>query len=374
MGLTLQKKYSMLRTVISSLILLISCSTMFSQISITGNDMPVAGDTIRKSLTLVLDGINYEQAGPDQTWDFRNLTVASQSVDTFISVSETPAVYQLFFNNQFIYPDHKATVALKLSQFSSIPGFEVSDSYQFLKYDGNEFREVGYGVSLAGTPLPLQYQQIDTIYRFPLTYGQIDSSNSNFQVSIPDLGFLQIKKFRKNTADGWGTLITPYGEFQTLRVKTEIQEYDSIYIDSLNMGMPLNRNITEYKWLANNYHQPLLQVNVEDLLITAAYIDSVRYSFLRLTENQRQKFDFQVYPNPSNDYLSISYELLRDADVKISVFSVYGNEMKRFANTRQEKGLYNRVLYLKESGFRPGIYLIRLTIDDIPYVKRILLN
>lgn len=364
----------MLRTVISSLILLISCSTMFSQISITGNDMPVAGDTIRKSLTLVLDGINYEQAGPDQTWDFRNLTVASQSVDTFISVSETPAVYQLFFNNQFIYPDHKATVALKLSQFSSIPGFEVSDSYQFLKYDGNEFREVGYGVSLAGTPLPLQYQQIDTIYRFPLTYGQIDSSNSNFQVSIPDLGFLQIKKFRKNTADGWGTLITPYGEFQTLRVKTEIQEYDSIYIDSLNMGMPLNRNITEYKWLANNYHQPLLQVNVEDLLITAAYIDSVRYSFLRLTENQRQKFDFQVYPNPSNDYLSISYELLRDADVKISVFSVYGNEMKRFANTRQEKGLYNRVLYLKESGFRPGIYLIRLTIDDIPYVKRILLN
>lgn len=347
---------------------------LLAQITITGNDMPVPGDTVRKSITLVLDGLNYEQAGPDHVWDFSALTVATQQVDTFVNVSQTPAVYQFFFNNQFVYPDHKATVALKLSQFSSIPGFQVTDAYQFLKLGDNEFREVGYGVNLAGVPLPMQYQQIDTLYRFPLTYGMADSSNSLFQVNVPDLGYLEIKKFRRNTVDGWGTLVTPYGEFQTLRVKTEIQEYDSIFVDSLGTGIPLNRFITEYKWLANGYHQPMLQVNVEDLLVTASYIDSIRSTFLAIPEPVYMKFEFSVFPNPTSDYLSISYELLRDSDVRISLYSIYGNEIKRFASLRQEKGLYNRVLYLKESGIRPGIYLVKITVDNVPFVKRILLN
>jgi hypothetical protein len=174
--------------------------------------------------------------------------------------------------------------------------------------------------------------------------------------------------------DGWGTLTTPYGEFQTLRVKTEIEEYDSLYSDSLGIGMPVTRNIIEYKWLANGYPEPMLQVTEEGFIVNASYIDSVRSNFLSVPDLTRSKFDFTVYPNPCSDYLSISYELFEDAEVRISIFSIYGNEMKRFAQTRQERGLYNRVLYLKETGFRNGIYLVRITIDNVPYVKRILLN
>jgi len=329
---------------------------------------------MRLSTTLLLEGIDYEQTGPGQIWDFSNLTVVSQQVDTFVSVSQTPTIYQLFFNNQFLYPHHKATVALKLSSFTSIPGFEITEAYQFLKNEGNEFREVGYGITLAGFPLPVQYQEIDTIYRFPLQYGGSDSSHSLIQASVPDLGYLLIDKFRRNYIDGWGTLITPYGEFPTLKVRTEIEEYDSIYIDSLGMGMPLMRYITEYKWMGNGFSAPLMQVTAEGLTAVATYIDSVRTTFLDVPEVKLQKFDFSVFPNPSTDYLSISYELLRESDVRISIYSIYGNEMKRFANTRQDKGLYNRVLYPKENGFKPGIYLVRLTIDNVPYVKRILLN
>jgi len=345
-----------------------------AQIVITSDDFPVPGDTVRKSNTIVLDGIDFQQGGPDQIWQFDELTVVSQQVDTFVSVGETPTIYQLFFNNGWIYPDYESTVAQKLGQFIAIPTLTLTDAYLFIKNSDEDIREVGYGITLDGISLPIQLQEIDTIYRFPLEYGAIDSAHSLFEIDIPDLGFLMISKFRRNTVDGWGTLITPYGEFQTLRVKTEIEEYDSLYSDSLGLGMPVTRNIIEYKWLANGYPEPVLQVNEEGFIITASYIDSVRSTFLAVPEVKNLKFDFSVYPNPCNEYLSVSYELVDDADVKISIFSIYGNEMKRFAQTRQERGLYNRVLYLKENGFKNGIYLVRLTIDNIPYVKRILLN
>lgn len=345
-----------------------------AQITINSDDMPVPGDTVRKSNTVVLDGINYQQAGPDQTWLFDELTVATQVVDTFVNVSETPSIYQLFFNNEWIYPAYKSTVAQKLAEFTAIPTITLTDSYLFIKNSDEDIREVGYGVTLAGVPLPIQFQQIDTIYRFPLEYGNVDSAHSFFEIDVPDVGYLMISKFRKNTVDGWGTLSTPYGEFQTLRVKTEIAEYDSLYSDSLGVGMPVLRNIIEYKWWAKGYPEPMLLVSEEGPLVTASYIDSLRTGLLAIPEVNGEKYDFSVFPNPASDYLSVSYELTKDADVTISICSVNGNEVMRFVRTRQGRGLYNRVLYLKDNGFRSGVYLIRLTIDNVPYVKRIVVD
>lgn len=345
-----------------------------AQIVITGADMPVPGDTIRKSNTAVLDGIDYQQGGPDQTWLFDELTVMTQQVDTFIDVSETPGLYQLFFNNQFIYPDYNATVALKLGTFTAIPGLALTDSYLFIKNTDEEIREVGYGINLEGISIPIQFQEIDTIYRFPLEYGDVDSAHSLLEIEIPDMGYLMISKFRKNTADGWGMLTTPYGEFPTLRVKTEIVEYDSLYSDSLGIGIPVTRNYTEYKWWANGYPEPMLLVTEEGLLVNASYIDSVRSTFLDVPEVFKDEFVFSIYPNPCSDYLSISYELVKDADVSISVISVYGTELKKFGQTRQERGYYNQLLYLEENGLRSGIYLVRVMIDKVPYVKKMVVK
>jgi hypothetical protein len=366
----------MIRNITLLIVILLSGIKINAQVVITSADMPVPGDTIRRSITAVLDGMNYQQGGPGQTWLFDELTVVSQQVDTFVNVSETPTVYQFFFNNQFIYPDYKASVALKMAELTAIPGLTLTNSYQFIKVTNDDYREVGYGVSLDGVPVPVQLQQIDTIYRFPLEYGSIDSAHSLLSIGVTDLGYLMVKKFRKDTVDGWGTLTTPFGEFQTIRMKTHIVEYDSIYIDSLGVGIPLTQLITEYRWLANGYHEPVLMVTENGFLVTATYMDSVRSTFLDVPEVEAKSssFDFTLYPNPCSNYVSVSYELLNDADVKISVYSIYGNQVKQFASARQEKGYYNQILYLKENGLRKGIYLIRLTIGDVPYVKRIVVG
>jgi hypothetical protein len=127
-----------------------------------------------------------------------------------------------------------------------------------------------------GAPLPAKYDVPDKYYQFPMNPGTNWSSTSNFEISIPDFAYLGIQKSRTSIVDGWGTLITPFGTFQTLRVKSMITEYDSIYIDSISMGIPLLRNITEYKWLAKDQGIPVLQINEEGNITTAIYRDSVR--------------------------------------------------------------------------------------------------
>jgi hypothetical protein len=349
--------------------------TVHAQVTITADDMPKPGDTLRTSVTTILEGIDYQATGENHIWAFSDLTVMFQRIDTFVSVSSTPAIYQAIFNNQFIFPDYKATVARKMWEFSLIPNMQITDSYQFFKETTQEYREVGAGVTISGTALPIMYQQIDTVYRFPMEYGNLDSAQSSFNIDIPNLGYVGFIRKRINYADGWGTLITPFGEFQTLRVKTEIHEYDTIYIDSLNTGFPLNRVFTEYKWFANDFCLPLLLVNEEGLMVTAAYVDSVRNAFTGTgQEHTPDKFSFNVFPNPAKEYLSISYELLHSTNVKISIYSMYGKEVKKVLDSEQERGLYNKLINMTDSGLLPGMYLVVLQLDDKPFVKRFLLQ
>ena len=356
-------------------ILLLSFS-LSGQVTVTTDATPSPDDTLRQSVTLMIEGFDYQSAGENHTWDFSGLTVVFQQVDTFVSVSSTPSLYQAVFNNTFIFPDYKATVANKLIEFGLIPNLSITDAYQFFRLDGNEFREVGVGITLEGVPLPLMYQDIDTLYRFPLEYGDVDSATATISIDIPGLGFLGVDRKRKNIADGWGTVITPYGQFEALRVMTEITEYDTVYIDSLNMGFPINRSYTEYKWMTDEFPLPLLTITAEDLVVTASYLDSLRTDFLGTDEEAHPAldFDFKAYPNPASDYLTISYELVRPSFVVISFYSLYGKEIQRVLSCSQDRGLYSKMVNIPETDLGPGVYLLLLQIDGQVRVKRVLVQ
>lgn len=61
-----------------------------------------------------------------------------------------------------------------------------------------------------------------------------------------------------------------------MRVKSVIYERDSLYLDSIQSGVPVIRNITEYRWYNPDYPLPLLTISSEGMLYTVQYIDSVR--------------------------------------------------------------------------------------------------
>jgi hypothetical protein len=235
-----------------------------AQITITRNDMPNIGDSLVYTGTVVPVGINYTESGPGFTWDFTALAGGTQDKEVYVAVSSTPLLYQAVFNWPFWNPP--ASIASPDDDFTFVPGLAFTDYYEFFKEQNASYSGVGYGVTINNVPVPVKYDNPEMLYKFPLNYGNPpDSSESFFSIEIPDLGYYETYRKRINEVDGWGTLTTPFGTFSTLRLKSLLIVRDSIFIDSLQTGIPVNRIITEYKWMGAGYGIPLLKVSKEGL-------------------------------------------------------------------------------------------------------------
>ena len=351
-----------------SLLLLLFPVTLFSQISINDNDMPSVGDTIRSSNSFDVGLLDYASTGSDFSWDFSTLVPVTQQVDTFISVQETPWVYQVVF---FL----SSNLAQPMQNFESVPGFEVDEAYNFYKNSGSSFKMTGNAASLNGIPIPNKFDEDDIIYKFPMEYGNVDSSLSTYGMDVPGLGYMGGWKKRVNHCDGWGTLTTPYGSFQTLRLKSDIVQYDSIYIDSLGFGFPFYRNYTEYKWLGDNFGIPLCTVTDNGIAPTVSYIDSVRVMFLGIQPELQRASKLKVFPNPTNNNsFSVELSIEKTSHARISVRNSIGKTIRELFDGRIVQGSFFRKFDLSAEGFSKGLYFIVVEIDNQIYTRKLVLQ
>lgn len=351
------------KLVITSIFLLFQVM-LFSQITIDQNDMPQPGDTIRLSSAVDLGSLNYEETGNDYIWDFSDLTFLSQRVDTFVSVSQTPWIYQLVFILS-------ANLASPGQSFDQLPGFEVTDNFNYYKNSSSEYKAVGFGITMNGIPIPNKFDDPDVIYQLPISIGDIDSSLSNYALDIPGLGYYGGWKKRVNYADGWGELTTPYGTFETVRIKSEIIQYDSLYIDSLGFGMPILRNFTEYKWLGDNFGLPLCTVMDDGIITTIDYIDSVR-SFIT-TSIENDVFDpiITVRPNPFKHSITVNYSGKENSKVILKIYKLNGNQVYVKSIDRLTSSNEN-IFYINNLKLPDGIYLLDIQVGDKNYIHKII--
>lgn len=240
-----------------------------AQITITSEHMPQIGDTVRISQSTSIDLPDPALTGFNYNWDYSSLVPASQTVLNFINPNQTPPLYQIIFNF-FV-----TNLAVPLQQLDFI-NFEVTDAYAYYKNSASEYTNVGYAATFMGVPVPMKYNEAERYYKFPLSQNSVpDSTNSSFTIQYPQVAFFSLERKRVNSVDGEGTLTTPYGTFEVLRVKSVITEHDSLYIDSLQMGAPIIRNIIEYRWLSPQFPVPVLTITQEGLTYNVQYIDSV---------------------------------------------------------------------------------------------------
>ncbi|WP_457066845.1 hypothetical protein [Hymenobacter sp. UYAg731] len=257
------------------------------------------------------------QRGANQTWNYSTLTPASQRVESFVSASSVTATSLTY---AFIFGPfggaNRATVAspqaLPLPVALPIP---ITDSYQFYATSAaaaaqQDFRSVGFGASLNGAAVPVTYAsaaQQDVIYRFPLSSASLpDSSNSFFSTpaAIATVGYLSQKRKRVNKPDAWGTLTTPFGTFQTVRVVTRLIDHDSVAFGGMpgqGFDIPLTR---EYKWLAKTQHVPLLTITTRTIggtetVTGVEYRDIYRRIIRTATRDAATDAVLTAFPNPS---------------------------------------------------------------------------
>jgi hypothetical protein len=325
---------------------LISISLFFTlqaQVSITSSDMPVSGDMISMRTTNSVNGLNYTNTGNNYTWDFSTLSGTADVIDTFLSVGSTPVFYNIAF--------YMATVAKKQSM-PSIPGIPISNGYSFQKNSSSQFSELGVGLTISGFPVPMKFDNPDIRYKFPVTYGTSDSTDSKYSASIPGLGYYGEKRHRVNYVDGWGVLYLPYDTFNVIRVKSIVQNIDSLYLDTISMGFNIPRNVTEYKWLAPGHHLPVLQIDKTTTSTTVRYFSSkpIGYGMTDIYNSDA----LNIFPNPTTDILTVIVKN-NSSENQVSVLDITGKEVYRKIFTNEYK------MDIPVNNLTKGLYFIRIS-------------
>lgn len=230
-----------------------------AQITITQVDLPDAGDTMRYRTTTAFD-VDLGLTGAGTIWDLGMLEPLLPGADTAVTVASTPLLYQFFFNNAILYPAHDADHAMKGAAFG-FQQLEVENVYDYYKKGASAFENVGFGATINGLPASVRRIPVDRIYELPLAYGNTDASPSAFELEVPGMLYFAQQQQRNTEVDGWGTLYLPTDTFEVLRVRTELDRHDSIYVDQFGFGFGFDEPQTvEYKWLANGMDAPVLIV------------------------------------------------------------------------------------------------------------------
>lgn len=214
-------------------------SAAYGQITITKANMPSAGEEYIYSTTI--DQVDVSLTGPNQTWDFSQLTPVSQDTMKFKKPQDVNIAYLLpFFGD------------IAVQQ----PNGAIKEYYGFFKSGAGAYVQEGAGFTLPvlNIPLPIQYTTPDFVYRFPLTYGNRKDS-SKYELNNTFQGItLAVHGKRVNMVDGYGKITTPYKSYNCIRVKSVITEHDTLG------GIPVDNSRTEYKWLSTDEKAPVMQV------------------------------------------------------------------------------------------------------------------
>lgn len=295
-----------------------------AQITIGPLDMPSAGDTIRyrSDAPATFDAAD---TGPGHVWDYSMLVPQGEGADTAVTVGSTPLLYQLFFNNNIIYPDWAANYAMKGTGIDLAGQLQIENLYDYYKKGSTGFRNVGFGATINGLPTSVQRDPVDWIFRFPMDYGNVDSSFSTWNVSVPTVLYFVEEQWRHNNVDGWGTLYLPTDTFEVLRLESRITRSDSLYIDQFGFGFQLpDIETIEYKWVAQGMDAPVLTITTVAGTLTEArfYYDELA---LATSEDVALPKDDMLHlmPNPADGqtWLSVPGDALSasilDADGRV---------------------------------------------------------
>lgn len=329
----------------------------FAQISITAADFPGKGDTIRYSNTNSIFN-NYTATGANFNWNFSNLAAQSQTLLKHADPDQADPFTQSLFGST-VFPTYRATYFLPatelpittLSNFVDVP---IDNIYRFYRKTNQEVTVVGLSISAMGFAIGKRADTIEVAYKFPMTYGQSYESKGFVNLDLSAFAPFSLKQYRERISevDGWGTITTPYGTFECLRIHHIIKELDSIYIDLGNgpEWFPIDiPTIHEYEWWTKDQKGPILKAKANEffgfpIVNEIMFRDKFRPE-LNLSVYENQSDLPIVYPNPAKDVLNA---INVHPQSELLVFDCIGNKVLQ-VDAQHEINI---------SGLKSGVYYL----------------
>ncbi len=277
-----------------------------SPITLSNSNMPGSGDTLRYTSVNLNSIGNYTQTGTNFSWNFSSVTTTTEGVRSFKSAVQTP--YALFFLSFTGFAE-------KMPDVSIGGGFGFTDYYNFYKKQTNPsqaFIADGVGLTFSSVPLPSYYSDKDELYIFPMTYPKYDSTTFRFSTLSTTLIPIVYTKtgYRVTKVDGWGTVQTPYGTENCLRLVTTQYGVDSIKNNIIPIPIGFPNTTRSYQWLTMTSKIPYFEVSGS--LVGNNFVpNAARFRGYKPKESnpvgiaEESSAPVIVYPNPVKNSLKL---------------------------------------------------------------------
>lgn len=323
-------------------IVFISTYSSIGQIVLNQTDLPQIGDVqiynsldSTQSLT-ILPGTS----GANQVWNFASLPADLDTIN-FVAPATTP-------NGSFF------------------PGANIASGrntkYQYY-INGSSGQKI-YGFD-ENQPTVLDIYP----YEFPLlAYGASVNHKARARFKIVNSNtYDALYAELTSTADAWGTITTPAGTVNAIRINTSETVYDSSYVGGVGTQNSVTTGNYYYKWYVKNLGWPVLQI-AKGIFADPDY-KQVQYasnlSSVTGIENIESYNDTKIYPNPTSgkfviDGKKISY---------IEIYNALGEKIYAITNLNQQTS--NEVDLSK---FQKGIYFVKIYNGTNVYNQKIVVQ
>jgi len=318
--------------------LLLSAQLLNAQIVLNNNDLPKTGDA---QISIMVDSIQSisilpGEKGENVFWDFGTLSGKESDVQKWISASS--ATNYSKFPLAILAINKECT---KVHSHVTHTDIETCKHDFYIKNDDGLFYYGSdvQGISKYSIPRPI----------FPiLKYG--DSIKNESRLIYYSSGYTQkvLHVTGYSKADAWGTIKTPAGTVNTIRIFTSETVYDSIYAD----GSAILKSKTEgnyyYNWYARELGFPVLQISKGILTQNSNYqtveyaskLKSVTTGIEEVPENL--KF-VTVYPNPFNDKATLKiHQDFNGEEYTLLMFDIYGRIILKKENKIESRMIIER--------------------------------
>lgn len=300
-------------------------------ITLEHTDYFQAGDTARLSQTTDA-AIDFVSTGSNSVWDFAYLQAETQTLLNPLLVANASFLIQFRFGQfapaRYSSDYYTSYGGLPFDQFGAFLPVNIEDIYRFTKVEEDSISYTGYAINVDGNEVPFQSDTIEVSMRFPMTYGDNYTGRAYSKIDFNPIFngiFIQYRQ-RESAVDGHGTLMTPYGNFNTIRVKHTIQEQDSLYADLLGFAgwIPLNLPTQHiYEWWAKGQSVPVMKIETQEINGSEA-VTLIEYKdiYLGLTAQLADEdLVFTIYPNPAQSVINITTNTPMEM---ISLYSAVG--------------------------------------------------
>ncbi|MEZ5046001.1 MAG: T9SS type A sorting domain-containing protein [Chitinophagaceae bacterium] len=282
---------------------------------------PTVGDTTKIYLPTYQITSTYPTSG-NQTWDFS--TYGTDPV-SFVSVFENPATTA--YATSFPTADWAAVIYSGTQPFIYIYGKISTDSSWTLGQRSPAFPSMDF-----------DYIDYEVGYRFPYNLNDINNDISSTTLGEHDT--------TQEKYVGYGSIKTPYSTYNNV-VLIEKK------VKSLGVW-----EISSYKWVTVGNFTTVAEIDYQDS--TVVWQEN-KQTFSAIEEAQwKEKYNLNIYPNPSRGSAQISYDLESNEKVAIELISANGQYIKTLVDENQWAGSHS--IPLNTLQLSAGVYFLRVGI------------